>query len=1116
MRDSSYNSYTQTKQIHSRGGEKKVMKKSLSLLLALTLVFGLFASMASAADAVAPTTAEKYKMLVDAKVLKGTTSGDPMLDSKLTRAEFATIAVAIGGLAPATSGATFTDVKASQWWYGAIEAAAKAGLVNGSGAGKFSPKADVTVEAVIKVAALLAGIKPVDGAVVEGSSAWAGPYIKAAIDAGLISARTDYKSAATRGQTIDIAYAAYVLLQGPKIVSSKVIDSKNVEVTFSDKEVVKVALTTALEANKETEITVTYKTKEYKTKVTYVVTNLEVSSVTATNLKEIAVKYSQAVDKTTAENKDAYAVTKGLGVIALDSATLQDDGVTVILVPTLALTNQATDYKIAINGVKAAAGTQVINVKDVKFTPVDAALPTLEKVESLGNKAVKLTFSEPVQLTSTVAATFKIDDKVVSGTATISGRTLIIQLFSTLTAGQHSITSNNNVTDFVNYQLVEVTKTFDVVNDTTAPTIASAKDATLESVTIVFSEDVQLAEATTAGNYLWKQGSTDKVATTVTKIDGKTYKVDFTVNKLPGYATDVFVKNVKDYSGNVIAADSKISVTAVLDQARPEVLTSVFDENNRNKLTLTFNKNIDTTSFSSSNVVVKDKDAKVVSNGYTATFSGKIVTINFSSALSAGTYTVEVSGLKDLTLLSNAMMPYTLSLTVKNTTAPVAAANVTGTLPNFIISFDKAMDTTTSASILNPDNYFITYNTATTSNITGKLPEGTNLSPTNGNKGVIITLPSGITVVSQLVVQGVKDTDGNVLSGFSKTYAAGAIVSGLIPSAAKATGVKTIAVKFNQPVGAVSYTNFTVSAGGPVTAAAVDTNDNTVVNLTLTTAIASNPSAVTVATTASALTQGITGAQLTTAGPLTVQDAIAPSFATTDADGKLLIGLNEAVEFKGTTNANGQVVVKFNENVLAKNFAVVGSNFKLYKEDGVQLTYGLDYTVNGVINGSASTATLDLATGDKLAGYNGKLRVVFDNANGNIVDATTASNFDGSEINSAAAGFDTNNAPTTSVFKVYDYQAATVSAKLGTGTAVSIAAGNSATITFNVALTASEKTAVEAALATANASFAWNAGNTVVTISATGSPAVYSADVTVTLTDAVGNSTANALLVDAN
>jgi len=200
------------------------MKKSLSILLSFALVFGLFASMASAADTEL-TVAQKYQALVDKGVLKGNPDGDARLDANLNRAEFATIAIAISGLAPEKPAtATFSDVNSKQWWYGAIEAAAKAGLVEGYN-GKFDPKANVTVEQVIKVAVQAAGLETDEKAeAVDGASDWAAKYIKAALDAGLIATGLDYKADATRGQTILVGYSVYEKLN-PTIPATASIES---------------------------------------------------------------------------------------------------------------------------------------------------------------------------------------------------------------------------------------------------------------------------------------------------------------------------------------------------------------------------------------------------------------------------------------------------------------------------------------------------------------------------------------------------------------------------------------------------------------------------------------------------------------------------------------------------------------------------------------------------------------------------------------------------------------------------------------------------------------------------------------------------------------------------
>lgn len=733
--------------------------------------------------------------------------------------------------------------------------------------------------------------------------------------------------------------------------------------------------------------------------------DLAVKSVSATNVKEIVVEFNKAVDKTTAENKDAYTLTKGIGTVALDKAELQADGKTVVLTLTGTLVNQATDYKLAVTGVKEAAAAKVISVKDLAFVPVDAALPMVEKVESLGNKAVKITFSEPVLMTSTVPATFKIDDKAVSGLYTISGHSITVQLFTALTAGTHKIVINNYITDVIGYQLVEVTKEFEVVADTVAPTIVEVKNPTLESVTVVFSEDVQETEAKTANNYYWLQNTTKKYASSVEKVDARTYKLYFT-SKLPGYATDLYVVNVKDYSGNVIAAGTKVAVTAQLDQTRPEVLTAIFDKATNKKITLTFTKPVAPTTFKSSNVVIK-KDGVLKSNGYTAVVNGKVVEISFTTALAAGAYTFEFSGMKDTTLLENTMIPYTTSIEVADTTKPVAGAKLIGTLPTFIITFDKEMDTTTAYSVLNPDNYYVTYNTATTTGIIGKLPVGTNITPTNDSMGVIITFPSGVTAVTKLVVQGVKDSVGNILDGYAKEYTLGDFERALKVDAAKATGTKTVLVKMNQPVGNVVADDFRVGAATP-TKAEVDSTDNSIVKLTLATALASNVGVtLTTASPLSGNTKGITGADLAAIGsPVAIIDAIAPSVVV-NGDGYIEVGAGKGIDLTNSSISAYTLTVNFDENITVKNQAVIGDNFKLYRADGVALVYGLDYTLNAI---NANNIVFDLhSAAAKLAGQDTDIQVVFDNSNNNIYDSDTYTDFDGTtNCKTYANGFDTN------------------------------------------------------------------------------------------------------------
>jgi len=282
------------------------MKKSLSILLSFALVFGLFASMASAADTQL-TTAQKYQALVDKGVLKGNPDGDARLGNNLNRAEFATIAIAISGLEavkPAT--ATFSDVNSKQWWYGAIEAAAKAGLVEGYN-GKFNPKNNVTVQEVIKVAVQAAGAKPVEDAKVEGAADWAGPYVQAALDAGLIASGLDYKADATRGQAIDVGYAVYSKLNPPVVdkvtVEAKAAGIKKVEVSLG-KEVDTTKAVLTLKRGSST-IAVDTKWADDKKSATLTLKDSKISaatySVTLTGLDEADV--AKATSEFTAEDE---------------------------------------------------------------------------------------------------------------------------------------------------------------------------------------------------------------------------------------------------------------------------------------------------------------------------------------------------------------------------------------------------------------------------------------------------------------------------------------------------------------------------------------------------------------------------------------------------------------------------------------------------------------------------------------------------------------------------------------------------------------------------------------------------------------------------------------------
>ena len=241
------------------------------------------------------------------------------------------------------------------------------------------------------------------------------------------------------------------------------------------------------------------KTTAVAVPVAPVTTATKVESVTATNLKEVVVTFDGTVDKSTASEVANYSLKSGK---AVKSVTISDDkkAVTITVVGTLA--NNKADA-VSISNVNA--GDKVLDVKNIEFTAVDNKLPEVSSIKSLGTKSVKVTFSEPVS--DLKQNNFTLDGKAFFGKvdAGANDKSVILTPFSSsaLTVGDHKVTVSG-VKDFAGFVSLATTHDFTVVEDVTAPTVTEAT-ATLESVTLTFSEDVD-ASTVSASKVYWKSG----------------------------------------------------------------------------------------------------------------------------------------------------------------------------------------------------------------------------------------------------------------------------------------------------------------------------------------------------------------------------------------------------------------------------------------------------------------------------------------------------------------------------------------------------------------------------------------------------------------------------------
>jgi hypothetical protein len=835
MSNTSYSFKENSHVIVNQGGEKKVMKKILSVALSTAMAFSMFASVAFGADAKL-TPEQQFNALKEAGIVSGFPDGLSHLERTLTRAELAKIIVNSLSLEPVDATSYNDKNYANHWGRPYIEAATQAGILNGKDAVKklFDPNGAVTVQELAKV--LVTALKlevPADAD--NTASAWAKGYVAAAVNAGYLADGINYQAQATRSQAVVAAYAIYEAAQGPKVKSYNVVDSKNIEFTLTNDEVVKVTLETALEPNKETEVT--FKTadgKEITTTVTWVVTDAtKVESVSADNLKEVVVKFDGEVDKATAELKDNYKLSAGK---TIKSAVLNDakNAVTLTLEDEVSLQNQVK-YSLTVSGVKA--GSKTISASNIEFSPVDNKIPEVVSVAGLGTKAVKVVFSEPVKQSYT--GSFLLDGQGFYGSLNVDNREMIIKSTTDLTVGEHTLTVSG-VEDFHGFKSLKSEHKFTVVEDNTPPTIAEAT-GTLEKLTVTFSEDVDDSTVDIANVY-HKRGDSKIIPSKKVKLSGNKYEFYFDKgNALPSYETTIYVEGVKDYSGNEIKETSKL-VKAEIDTERPTVVDVKVTTGNKKQLAITFSKDIEDNQKWAELITVKDKDGKIqniASAGFKDSNSKNILLVNFFSDLPEGTNTLEIRGIKDNTVLGNVMLDYSTTFSVSDSGKPnVASASfkIDSTARRAVIVFSEKMDT---ASLANKANYILKFK----GELIG-LPSDASINISQDGKAVYIDLPvqingEDVTAANwtDIIVQAVKDASGNYLDGFKaelnidKYSRLHAVAYNLEGNTAVLSGTKEIKVKFDQAVSKVKDKS-TIKVNG-VEVAGVVTNDTEIVTLKL-------------------------------------------------------------------------------------------------------------------------------------------------------------------------------------------------------------------------------------------------------------------------------------------
>ncbi|MBJ6361912.1 S-layer homology domain-containing protein [Paenibacillus sp. GCM10012307] len=306
---------------HFRGGEKKVMKKSLSLLVAIAMVFSMFASVAAAAASEAGKKLEGYG------VIKGNQNGDLLEDENWLRQDVAVLISRLAGKeeeAKATAKThTFADVRGT-FYNGYISWAKENGFMQGNSATNFGFDSEITYKEFATVILRALGVDTTDYSKIG----------ELAVKAGIIGSDLNIDDKAKRGVTYDI-----------------IVTSLDVEVAGTGKVLGEVLGLPGFEKP------------------------APAIDAKATSVKEVTVTFNKAIDTANAK----FELTRSQTAVKVDKVTFSDDK----KVAKLELNSKlvAGDYTLVAKGatdveLSATFSAENEKVAEIKFLGDKLALGT--------------------------------------------------------------------------------------------------------------------------------------------------------------------------------------------------------------------------------------------------------------------------------------------------------------------------------------------------------------------------------------------------------------------------------------------------------------------------------------------------------------------------------------------------------------------------------------------------------------------------------------------------------------------------------------------------------------------------------------------------------------------
>ncbi|GAA0367899.1 S-layer homology domain-containing protein [Bacillus horti] len=778
-----------------------------------------------------------------------------------------------------------------------IEALIEAGIINGYTDGTFKPRNEITRAEVAKILALVLELEEDAEAasVFTDVPAWAAPYVGALVNAEITQGQSETRF----GSNVNVSRQELAVFFARAMELYEEAQESDLEVSFSDASSVAawargaVALAAEIElvngfpngtfgptqgALRQDVAALSHRfwvgSEEYIERAREVLQaaqpTLEVTGVTATNLKEAVVTFNQDLHEGSIADAN-FTVKNEAGETTETTATLSEEGNVVVLTVKEQdghFDNQET-YTLTVERVQSASNV-AIETTEVEFTAFDRELPEVEEVVVTGPRSFDIIFSEPIkgnEEAQNSAVEVRSENSTIGASQGFEGfgtRTISVELFSDMVDGRTYDVTIRNFVDYADYRNVVTTYELLYEKDETAP-VATVTKAEQEYVIVKFNKPVS---GLTANHFyhsfstwravgIYKDAKfeqailpTDKVSTVYVTFYESDEDGEEVAGSRPlpeGNVTFVAAakhdsNEVKDNWGNNFE-ETVFELTIAADRVTPEV-TDITVRSER-VLRVAFNKPVH---FNASNIEVLNTDGSRISGVnevVTAVSNTNSFDVNLGTDLPGRTVLVRITDVEDRTLAGNKLATYTETLTIGDKQAPEVV--------------DVLWETTTDSSgtpIVNETarTIFVVYNESVNSTATAranyKLVDGNNLVTFNGtasfyndNRIVRLVFTESQwndlrgTRFSGLQVTNVEDTAGNNLVGQTYSKSRFILKNQYVPAVDSVEAIATdkLQVTFEQFLPVVERGAFTIN-GQPAAALTLSTNSDGQTVATLTTA----------------------------------------------------------------------------------------------------------------------------------------------------------------------------------------------------------------------------------------------------------------------------------------